>query len=77
MQYSASQISILAVGMSAAYVPPYETGAAHWPLLLGSSAPLGLNQSIENTFLVYCIPTGVVFAIIHRDNAHSSTISGS
>lgn len=74
MQHSASFISIpevptehflecikLAVGMNAAYVPPYETGAAMYirPLLFGSSAQLGLNPPEEYTFVVYVIPTGV------------------
>lgn len=74
MQHSASFVSIpevpvdhylkccsLAVGMNAAYVPPYETGAALYirPLLFGSSAQLGLNPPQEYTLVVYCVPTGV------------------
>ena len=74
MQHSASFISIpevpvdhfnkcvhLAVSLNAEYVPPHETGAAMYirPLLLGSSAQLGLNPPEEYTFLVYVLPTGV------------------
>lgn len=74
MQHSASFISIppvptehfnkcvhLAVSLNAEFVPPHRTGAAMYirPLLLGSSAQLGLNPPEEYTFLVYVLPTGV------------------
>jgi branched-chain amino acid aminotransferase len=51
----------LAVGMNAAYVPPYETGGAMYirPVSFGSSAQLGLNPPEEYTFFVYCVPSGV------------------
>jgi branched-subunit amino acid aminotransferase/4-amino-4-deoxychorismate lyase len=40
------------------------------PLMLGSSAQLGLNPPQEYNFVVYCIPTGVVLAIMQGDNIH-------
>ena len=51
----------MAVALNAAFVPPHRTGAAMYirPLLLGSSAQLGLSPPEEYTFLVYVLPTGV------------------
>ena len=74
MQHSATFVSMpavpadlferacaLAVARNAEFVPPHETGAAMYirPLLLGSSAQLGLNPPEEYTFCVFVMPTGV------------------
>ena len=55
----------LAVGMSAEFVPPHETGAAMYirPLLFGSSAQLGLSPPDEYTFVVFVMPTGVYHGV--------------
>jgi branched-chain amino acid aminotransferase len=78
LAYSASFISIppvpestfnesvhLAVSLNAAYVPPFETGAAMYirPLIFGSSAQLGLNPPEEYTFCVYVLPVGVYHGV--------------
>lgn len=78
MQHSASFVSIpevpvehfskcvqLAVSLNAEFVPPHATGAAMYirPLLLGSSAQLGLSPPEEYTFLVYVLPTGVYHGV--------------
>ncbi|RDW64127.1 hypothetical protein BP5796_10629 [Coleophoma crateriformis] len=54
-----------AVSLNAAYVPPFETGAAMYirPLVFGSSAQLGLNPPEEYTFLVYVLPVGVYHGV--------------
>lgn len=50
-----------AIALNAEYVPPHDTGAAMYvrPLVLGTSAQLGLNPPDEYTFMVYVLPTGV------------------
>ena len=55
----------LAVSLNAAYVPPHRTGASMYirPLLIGSSAQLGLDPPEEYTFLVYVMPTGVYHGV--------------
>ncbi|OKL58261.1 hypothetical protein UA08_06468 [Talaromyces atroroseus] len=55
----------LAVGANAEFVPPHETGAAMYirPLILGSSAQLGLNPPDEYTFAVFVMPTGVYHGV--------------
>ncbi|KAJ9664653.1 hypothetical protein H2201_005167 [Coniosporium apollinis] len=78
MQHSASFISIpevpvelfeksvhAAVALNAEFVPPHSTGAAMYirPLLLGSSAQLGLNPPEEYTFLVFVLPVGVYHGV--------------
>ncbi|KAK4546039.1 hypothetical protein LTR36_002176 [Oleoguttula mirabilis] len=78
MQHSASFISIpavpvehfnkcvhMAVSLNAEFVPPHRTGAAMYirPLLLGSSAQLGLSPPEEYTFLVYVLPVGVYHGV--------------
>jgi branched-chain amino acid aminotransferase len=51
----------LAVAANAEFVPPHETGAAMYirPLILGSSAQLGLSPPDEYLFVVFVMPTGV------------------
>jgi len=78
MQHSASYVSMpeiptelfsksvhLAVSLNAGYVPPHATGASMYirPLLIGSSAQLGLDPPEEYTFLVYVMPTGVYHGV--------------
>lgn len=78
MQHSASYVSMpdvpvelfkksvhLAVSLNAAYVPPHRIGASMYirPLLIGSSAQLGLEPPEEYTFLVYVMPTGVYHGV--------------
>nr|POE48423.1 putative branched-chain-amino-acid aminotransferase toxf [Quercus suber] len=78
MQHSASCISMpevpvdhfkhcvhLAVSLNAEFVPPHASGGAMYvrPLLLGSSAQLGLSPPEEYTFLVYVVPTGVYHGV--------------
>ncbi|KAF3482570.1 branched-chain-amino-acid aminotransferase 2 [Arthroderma uncinatum] len=54
-----------AVSANADFVPPYETRAAMYirPLLLGSSAQLGLVPPDEYTFVVFVMPTGVYHGV--------------
>jgi branched-chain amino acid aminotransferase len=54
-----------AVALNAAYVPPFETGAAMYirPLVFGSSAQLGLSPPEEYTFCVYVLPVGVYHGV--------------
>ncbi|KAI9734450.1 MAG: hypothetical protein M1818_006839 [Claussenomyces sp. TS43310] len=54
-----------AVSLNAAYVPPFETGAAMYirPLIFGSSAQLALNPPEEYTFCVYVMPVGVYHGV--------------
>lgn len=78
MQHSASYVSMpevpvehfrkcvhLAVSLNAAYVPPHQSGASMYvrPLLIGSSAQLGLDPPEEYTLLVYVMPTGVYHGV--------------
>ncbi|KAL9102094.1 MAG: hypothetical protein Q9163_002717 [Psora crenata] len=51
----------LAVSRNAEFVPPHETGASMYirPLLLGSSAELGLSPPDEYIFCVFVCPVGV------------------
>lgn len=78
MQHSAEYISIppvpvevfqkcveAAVSLNAGFVPPHDTGAAMYirPLLIGSSAQLGLSPPQEYTFCVYVMPTGVYHGV--------------
>lgn len=55
----------LAVAKNAEFVPPHASGASMYirPLLLGSSAQLGLNPPEEYTFLVYVLPVGVYHGV--------------
>ncbi|KAM5472310.1 putative branched-chain-amino-acid transaminase [Microsporum audouinii] len=54
-----------AVSANAAFVPPHETRAAMYirPLVMGSSAQLGLVPPDEYTFVVFVMPTGVYHGV--------------
>ncbi|DAA74725.1 TPA_exp: Uncharacterized protein A8136_3041 [Trichophyton benhamiae CBS 112371] len=56
---------VRAVSANAEFVPPNETRAAMYirPLLLGSSAQLGLTPPDEYTFVVFVMPTGVYHGV--------------
>lgn len=55
----------MAVALNAEFVPPHESGAAMYvrPLLFGSSAQLGLVPTVEYTFVVFVMPTGVYHGV--------------
>jgi len=50
----------LIVGRNEAYVPPYGTGATFYvrPLLIGTSAVIGVHPSDDYAFLVFGMPVG-------------------
>lgn len=52
-----------AVKLNEKYVPPYGTGASLYirPLLIGTSAQVGVKPSKEYTFLVFVTPVGPYF----------------
>lgn len=54
---------IKAVKLNARFVPPYGSGAALYirPLLLGTSAQVGVKPSTEYLFLVFVTPVGPYF----------------
>jgi len=45
------------------YIPPYGTGASLYlrPLLIGTGAQVGVKESNEYTFLIFCTPVGPYF----------------
>ncbi|MDR1764153.1 MAG: branched-chain amino acid aminotransferase [Dysgonamonadaceae bacterium] len=52
-----------AVRRNIRFVPPYESGASLYirPLMLGTSAQVGVNPSKEYTFIVFVTPVGPYF----------------
>ncbi len=52
-----------AVSLNKAYVPPYESGATLYvrPLLIGTSARVGVHPSDEYLFLIFVTPVGPYF----------------
>ena len=57
------EIVTLAVKKNERFVPPYESGASLYirPLLIGTSALVGVKPSTEYTFVVFVTPVGPYF----------------
>ncbi len=58
-----NQMVDLAVRLNEAYIPPYESGATLYvrPLLIGTSAQVGVHPSTEYLFLIFVSPVGPYF----------------
>lgn len=54
---------ITAVKLNKRFVPPYESGASLYirPLLIGTSAQVGVNPATEYEFIVFVMPVGPYF----------------
>jgi branched-chain amino acid aminotransferase len=54
---------IMAVEKNIRFVPPYESGASLYirPLLIGTSAQVGVSPSKEYTFIIFVTPVGPYF----------------
>lgn len=54
---------LLAVKKNERFVPPYESGASLYirPLLIGTSAQVGVKPAAEYTFLIFVTPVGPYF----------------
>jgi len=54
---------IMAVEQNIRFVPPYESGASLYirPLLIGTSAQVGVSPSKEYTFIIFVTPVGPYF----------------
>jgi branched-chain amino acid aminotransferase len=57
------EMVLLAVQKNERFVPPYESGAALYirPLLIGTSAQVGVKPAKEYTFLIFVTPVGPYF----------------
>lgn len=57
------EVVTLAVKKNERFVPPYESGASLYirPLLIGTSAQVGVKPASEYTFLVFVTPVGPYF----------------
>lgn len=57
------EMVLLAVKKNERFVPPYESGASLYirPLLIGTSAQVGVKPSKEYTFLIFVTPVGPYF----------------
>jgi branched-chain amino acid aminotransferase len=57
------EMVLLAVKKNERFVPPYESGAALYirPLLIGTSAQVGVKPANEYTFLIFVTPVGPYF----------------
>jgi len=57
------EMVLLAVQKNERFVPPYESGAALYirPLLIGTSAQVGVKPANEYTFLIFVTPVGPYF----------------
>ena len=57
------EMVLLAVKKNERFVPPYESGAALYirPLLIGTSAQVGVKPAKEYTFLIFVTPVGPYF----------------
>ncbi|MEA5128411.1 MAG: branched-chain amino acid aminotransferase [Proteiniphilum sp.] len=57
------EMVLLAVKKNARFVPPYESGASLYirPLLIGTSAQVGVKPAKEYTFLIFVTPVGPYF----------------
>ncbi len=73
-----------AVLMNERFVPPYESGATLYvrPLLIGTSAQVGVHPATEYTFLIFTTPVGPYFKggfstnkyVIARDHDRSAPL---
>lgn len=57
------EMVLLAVKNNERFVPPYESGASLYirPLLIGTSAQVGVKPAMEYTFLIFVTPVGPYF----------------
>ncbi len=57
------EMALLAVKKNQRFVPPYESGASLYirPLLIGTSAQVGVKPASEYTFLIFVTPVGPYF----------------
>ena len=57
------EMVMMAVKMNERFVPPYDSGASLYirPLLIGTSAKVGVKPSDEYTFLIFVTPVGPYF----------------
>ncbi len=57
------EMVLLAVKKNQRFVPPYESGASLYirPLLIGTSAQVGVKPASEYTFLIFVTPVGPYF----------------
>lgn len=57
------EMVLLAVKKNTRFVPPYESGASLYirPLLIGTSAQVGVKPAKEYTFLIFVTPVGPYF----------------
>lgn len=57
------EMVLLAVKKNERFVPPYESGASLYirPLLIGTSAQVGVKPASEYTFLIFVTPVGPYF----------------
>lgn len=57
------EMVLMVVKKNARFVPPYESGASLYirPLLIGTSAQVGVKPSKEYTFLIFVTPVGPYF----------------
>lgn len=57
------EMVLMAVKKNLRFVPPYESGASLYirPLLIGTSAQVGVKPSKEYTFLIFVTPVGPYF----------------
>jgi branched-chain amino acid aminotransferase len=58
-----SEACIKAVKMNERFIPPYESGSSLYirPLLIGTSAQVGVSPAKEYTFIVFVTPVGPYF----------------
>ena len=51
------------ISLNQRFIPPYESGATLYlrPLLIGTSAQVGVHPSEEYLFLIFCTPVGPYF----------------
>ena len=54
---------LLAIKKNEHFVPPYESGASLYirPLMIGTSAQVGVKPSLEYTFIIFVTPVGPYF----------------
>ena len=57
------EMVLLAIKKNERFVPPYESGASLYirPLMIGTSAQVGVKPSAEYTFLIFVTPVGPYF----------------
>ena len=57
------EMVLMAVKKNERFVPPYESGASLYirPLMIGTSAQVGVKPSLEYTFLIFVTPVGPYF----------------